>query len=137
MPEKLIKKIRTSDGDCQIDYNALANLPDLSAVGVQADWEQKDETQKDYIKNKPIIGQVAALNEISKDNLSAELKRELDIVDGANRFSSIDMTALDSDGVIVETFADGSTKTTTIEFDANDNPIKITDTTGKVTVLTW
>jgi len=24
---QLVKKIRTSAGDCQIDYNALANLP--------------------------------------------------------------------------------------------------------------
>lgn len=28
----LIKKIRTSSGDCQIDYNALANLPQLNTM---------------------------------------------------------------------------------------------------------
>lgn len=52
MPENLIKKIRTSQGDLQIDYNALANLPDLSAVGVQPDWNETDETAKSFIKNK-------------------------------------------------------------------------------------
>jgi hypothetical protein len=52
MPENLIKKIRTSEGDLQIDYNALANLPDLSAVGVQPDWNETDETAKSFIKNK-------------------------------------------------------------------------------------
>lgn len=52
MPENLIKKIRTSEGDLQIDYNALANLPDLSAVGVQPDWNETDETAKSFIQNK-------------------------------------------------------------------------------------
>ena len=52
MPENLIKKIRTSEGDLRIDYNALANLPDLSAVGVQPDWNETDETAKSFIKNK-------------------------------------------------------------------------------------
>ena len=28
--EKYITKIRTSEGDLQIDYNALANLPEIS-----------------------------------------------------------------------------------------------------------
>lgn len=53
MPEKLIKKIRTIEGDLQIDYNALANLPDLSDVGAQADWAETDETAKSFVKNKP------------------------------------------------------------------------------------
>ena len=30
MSDKVIKKIRTSDGDLQIDYNSLANLPTIS-----------------------------------------------------------------------------------------------------------
>ena len=32
MAEILVTKIRTSEGDLQIDYNALANLPDIPAV---------------------------------------------------------------------------------------------------------
>ncbi len=50
--------------------------------------------------------------------------------------TSIDLSSLD-DGEVVETFSDGTTKTTTIEYDADGNPIKITDGDGNVTVLTW
>jgi YD repeat-containing protein len=109
MPEKLIKKIRTSEGDLQIDYNALANLPEL--------------------------GQVSSLDEIGKDNLSAEVQETLNKI--GTKASSIDLSTFDSDGRIIETFADGSTRTTTMEFDADGNPIKITDADGNVTILTW
>lgn len=50
---------------------------------------------------------------------------------------SIDLSGLDTNGTIVETYADGTTKTTTLEFDASGNPIKITDGDGNVTTLTW
>lgn len=56
---------------------------------------------------------------------------------GATPATSIDLSKLDSEGKIVETFADGMTKTTTLEFDTNGNPIKITDGDGNVTTLTW
>lgn len=48
-----------------------------------------------------------------------------------------DFSAFDSEGKIVATFADGSTQTTTMEFDANGNPIKIIDPNGKEIVMTW
>lgn len=51
--------------------------------------------------------------------------------------TGIDLSALDTEGKIVENYADGSTKTTTFEFDANGNPVKITDSDGNETVLTW
>ena len=51
--------------------------------------------------------------------------------------ASIDMSLFDSEGKIVETFADGTSKTTVIEFDEGGNPVKITDGDGNVTVLTW
>ena len=105
MPEKLITKIRTSEGDLQIDYNALANKPNFEQVETTANEAKASVTElENYVKTKA---------------------------------SSIDLSAFDSDGTIVETFADGSTKTTTMEFDANGNPIKITDADGNVTVLTW
>lgn len=50
---------------------------------------------------------------------------------------SIDLSALDTEGKIIETFADGSTKTTMVEFDADGNPVKIIDADGNETVLTW
>jgi hypothetical protein len=51
--------------------------------------------------------------------------------------TAINLSALDTEGRIVETYADGSTKTTVMEFDADGNPVKITDGDGNVTVLTW
>ena len=51
--------------------------------------------------------------------------------------SQIDLSALETEGKIVETFADGTIKTTTMEFDESGNPIKITDDDGNETVLTW
>ena len=51
--------------------------------------------------------------------------------------TDINLSALDSEGKIVETYADGTTKTTTMEFDENGNPVKITDANGNVTVLVW
>ena len=49
---------------------------------------------------------------------------------------SVDLSQFES-GVITETYADGSTLTYTMEFDADGNPIKITDSNGNITVLTW
>lgn len=51
--------------------------------------------------------------------------------------SEIDLSAFESDGTIVETYADGTTKTTTMEFDEDGNPVKITDADGNETILTW
>lgn len=51
--------------------------------------------------------------------------------------TSIDLSAYESSGQIVETLSDGSIKTTTVEFDDNGNPIKITDSRGNETTLTW
>lgn len=51
--------------------------------------------------------------------------------------ASVDLSGLDTTGQIVETFADGSTKTTTLEYDTDGNPVKITDGDGSVTTLTW
>lgn len=51
--------------------------------------------------------------------------------------TNVDLSAYESEGKIVETFADGSVVTTVMEFDSNGKPTKITDNNGNVTVLTW
>lgn len=51
--------------------------------------------------------------------------------------ASVDMSRFESDGIIAETYADGSVKTTTIEYDSTGNPVKITDGDGNVTEFTW
>ena len=50
---------------------------------------------------------------------------------------AVDLTAFESEGIIVETYADGSTVTTTMERNAEGKITKITDSNGNVTVLTW
>ena len=56
--------------------------------------------------------------------------------DGAEPPTAIDISEFDANGTIVETYADGTSKTTTMEFDDKGNPIKVTDGDGNVTELT-
>lgn len=53
----------------------------------------------------------------------------------------IDLSRMDPDaesrGQIVETYVDGSTKTTSLEYDKDGNIVKITDSDGHVTDLVW
>lgn len=35
------------------DYNDLINKPTIPAAQIQSDWNQQDDTELDYIKNKP------------------------------------------------------------------------------------
>ena len=51
--------------------------------------------------------------------------------------TNVDLSAYESSGIIKETFGDGTSKTTTVEFDADGNPVKITDGDGNITVLAW
>lgn len=50
---------------------------------------------------------------------------------------TVDMSQFESAGKIIETYADGTSKTTTIDFDSLGNPTKITDGDGHVTNFTW
>lgn len=51
--------------------------------------------------------------------------------------TSIDLSAFATEGKIVESYADGTSKTTTLEFDELGNPVKITDGDGNVTEIVW
>lgn len=51
--------------------------------------------------------------------------------------SSINLSAFETEGKIVETYADGSTATTVMEFNDDGKPVKITDGNGNVTDLIW
>ena len=83
-----------------------------------------------------VMSQKAVTNELNEASM-----RDVQMIAAINKLSkiaaSIDLSAYESSGQIVETYADGSTKTTTVEFDENGNPIKITDSDGNETVLTW
>lgn len=61
-----------------------------------------------------------------------------DFVDAVNKTATtVDLSAYESNGTIVETYSDGSTITYTMEFDTNGHPTKVTDSKGNVTRLTW
>lgn len=49
----------------------------------------------------------------------------------------IDLSNYKTQGTIVETFADNSTKTTTVTFDSEGRPSTITDPNGNITTLNW
>lgn len=42
------------------DYDDLTNKPTIPAAQIQSDWDQSDNTQIDFIKNKPTLGTMAA-----------------------------------------------------------------------------
>lgn len=43
-------------------YNDLSGRPNIPPAQIQADWDQSDDQQRDYIKNKPIIPTVNPTN---------------------------------------------------------------------------
>ena len=43
------------------DYDDLTNKPSIPAAQVQSDWNQSDNTQVDFIKNKPTISNVPSV----------------------------------------------------------------------------
>jgi hypothetical protein len=58
--EKLVKdsldgKQPTIDNNHKLDYGLLSNTPTIPDAQIQSDWNQSDNTKKDYIKNKPTI----------------------------------------------------------------------------------
>lgn len=65
------------------------------------------------------------------------IKQTLKELGYAEPTTHIDLSEFESAGKIVETFADGSTQTTTMEFDELRNPVRITDGNGNETVLKW
>lgn len=89
-------------------------------------------TSENPLQNK-VIAQMA---EVIKENFVDLYGKVNNKQDKVPVPTSVNMSGYDS-GTIVETFADGTTKTTTIEFDADGNPTKITDGDGNVATYTW
>ena len=56
----------TFDGD----YNSLTNKPTIPAAQVQADWQQNDSTQPDYIKNRPSMPSAQIQSDWNQTNTS-------------------------------------------------------------------
>lgn len=66
---------------------------------------------------------------------AAEIAKAEDIPEEKNT-TAVDLSGYEN-GTVVETYSDGSTNTYSFEFDADGNPVKITDSDGNETVLTW
>ena len=45
------------------------------------DWNQIDETKADYIKNKPVLGELSGKSQVSKDDLTSDVQASLDKAD--------------------------------------------------------
>lgn len=86
---------------------------------------------------QPIMSDLDMLMFQILDEGIAAVAAPIQLGSAAEVATSIDLSMLDSSGQIVETYADGSTKTTQLEFDESGNPIKITDGDGNVTEITW
>lgn len=56
---------------------------------------------------------------------------------GLKEAAEVDFKGYESNGVVVENYADGSSLTHTFEFDANGRPTKRTDSNGGETIFTW
>jgi hypothetical protein len=53
--EEILNKPSLSAVATSGDYNDLSNLPTIPPAQIQSDWTQSDNTQVDYIKNKPTL----------------------------------------------------------------------------------
>lgn len=125
----IVQERGTSETAAMSQKAVTEELEKLEAQGVEI-VQERGESETAVMSQKIVTSE---LNEASM--------RDVAMIAAINKLSkiatSIDLSAYDSNGQIVETYADGSTKTTTVEFDENGNPIKITDSNGNETVLTW
>ena len=80
---------------------------------------------------------IAAVEESTETALGGMLAVSMRVTELERVATSVDLTNYESNGVIVETYSDGSTKTYTMEFNSDGKPTKVTDSDGNVTVLTW
>ena len=80
------------------DYNDLANKPTIPAEQVQSDWNQTNNSSKDFIKNKPTIPTVPT-NVSAFTNDAGYLTQHQDISGKADKseMSVVDGTGTDAD----------------------------------------
>lgn len=64
----LITRIRTKEGDCQIDYNSLANLPSIKNISIDSTLSKSGQAA-DAKTVGDAIGNLSTLNTTNKNNL--------------------------------------------------------------------
>lgn len=99
---------------------------------VDGEWEVVDLSIDEETEKR-----IAAVEESTETALGGMLAVSMRVTELEKVATSVDLTSYESNGVIVETYSDGSTKTYTMEFNENGKPTKVTDSNGNVTVLTW
>ena len=62
----------------------------------QSDWIQSDNTQLDFIKNKPTLGELAAKNEVSESELESALKEKINNIDNKVDGDTVDQKINDA-----------------------------------------
>lgn len=86
----------------------------------------------------PIMTQLDCLIIIVQEGLITAAAYPIEVGGGsATPPAIINLSGLETNGQIIEMYADGSSKLTQIEFDTDGNPTKITDSDGNVTNLVW
>ena len=62
----------TIDNNHKLDYGLLSNTPTIPDAQIQSDWNQSDNTKKDYIKNKPSIPAAQVQSDWNESNTSSK-----------------------------------------------------------------
>lgn len=126
------------EGDIQIGGEVGPPSSDYAQLAADVEENaQAIEEVKEALEGKQPKGEYLTEHQSLKTINGESLAGEGDIQIGGLRIAAVDLSGYESNGTIVETYADGSTITYTMEFDASGNPVKITDTNGNVTTLTW
>jgi hypothetical protein len=81
--------------------NTIVGIP-VGASAAQSDWNQEDETKADYVKNKPMLGSMAAKDVVEKSDLADDVKVSLEKADVALNISDIDVSTKLVSGTITE-----------------------------------
>ena len=100
------------------DYDDLLNKPTIPAAQVQSDWSQADNTQVDYIKNKPTIPTNAELLPIesgsatnTKDYIDSGLSGKADKTELVKFFDLTASSTISDSGISPFSFYGQPTKT--------------------------
>ena len=87
-----------------------------NTVGIpnpQPDWEQTNEVKADYIKNKPLLGELALKSKVAKGDLESDIlteieekadKKDIPIVDDYIDFNNFESTNPISNRAVATTF---------------------------------
>ena len=120
-------------------YNDLINKPTIPAAQVQSDWDQADNTQVDFIKNKPTLAAVAtsgSYNDLTDTPTIPENLSDLNNDEGFIGFT--DLTGTLTTGNTTLTISDAAIKTTsTIDIYCSEYGIQPTNasvSTGSITL---